>query len=150
MAWRRQKTSHCLINVGWPRTMSPYGVTRPQWDNQSLVLSHGLDLGWARGPAAADTSTFTHQPQPFFICNIVYYECTVATCNISLWNCSNAMHGWSILWVLMSCFPQDISNHNAELASVRSQMFMRWWHCRQLWIHWVRFWLVNVFWMKDL
>ena len=30
MAWCRQATSHCLIQC-WPRFMSPYGVTRPQW-----------------------------------------------------------------------------------------------------------------------
>ena len=29
MAWCRQATSHCL-NRCWPRSMSPYGVTRPQ------------------------------------------------------------------------------------------------------------------------
>ena len=30
MAWCRQATSHYLIQC-WPRFMSPYGVTRPQW-----------------------------------------------------------------------------------------------------------------------
>ena len=30
MAWCRQATSHYL-NQCWPRSMSPYGVTRPQW-----------------------------------------------------------------------------------------------------------------------
>ena len=30
MAWCRQATSHCLSQC-WPRFMSPYGVTRPQW-----------------------------------------------------------------------------------------------------------------------
>ena len=32
MAWCRQATSHYL-NQCWPRSMSPYGVTRPQWVN---------------------------------------------------------------------------------------------------------------------
>ena len=32
MAWCRQATSHYL-NQFWPRCMSPYGVTRPQWVN---------------------------------------------------------------------------------------------------------------------
>ena len=32
MAWRRQTTSHYLSQC-WPRSMSPYGVTRPQWVN---------------------------------------------------------------------------------------------------------------------
>ena len=30
MAWCHQATSHYL-SQGWPRSMSPYGVTRPQW-----------------------------------------------------------------------------------------------------------------------
>ena len=30
MAWCRQATSHYL-NQCWPRSLSPYGVTRPQW-----------------------------------------------------------------------------------------------------------------------
>ena len=30
MVWCRQATSHYL-NQCWPRSMSPYGVTRPQW-----------------------------------------------------------------------------------------------------------------------
>ena len=30
MAWCHQATSHCL-SQRWPRFISPYGVTRPQW-----------------------------------------------------------------------------------------------------------------------
>ena len=36
MAWCRQATSHYLSQC-WPRSLSPYGVTRPQW-----VLTHLL------------------------------------------------------------------------------------------------------------
>ena len=32
MAWCRQATSHYLSQC-WPRSMSPYGVIRPQWVN---------------------------------------------------------------------------------------------------------------------
>ena len=32
MAWCRQATSHYLSQC-WPRFLSPYGVTRPQWVN---------------------------------------------------------------------------------------------------------------------
>ena len=32
MAWCRQATSHYLSHC-WPRSLSPYGVTRPQWVN---------------------------------------------------------------------------------------------------------------------
>ena len=36
MAWCRQATSHYLSQC-WHRSMSPYGITRPQWVN-----SHGI------------------------------------------------------------------------------------------------------------
>ena len=36
ITWCRQASSHCLSNC-WPRFMSPYGVTRPQWVRLNLV-----------------------------------------------------------------------------------------------------------------
>ena len=38
-AWCRQATSHYLSQC-WPRSLSPYGVTRPQWVNQSPLVPH--------------------------------------------------------------------------------------------------------------
>ena len=38
MAWCHQATSHYLSQC-WPRSMSPYGVTRPQWVNHYLRAS---------------------------------------------------------------------------------------------------------------
>ena len=35
MAWCRQATSHYLSQC-WPRSLSPYGVTRPQWVIRTL------------------------------------------------------------------------------------------------------------------
>ena len=40
MAWCRQATSHYLSQC-WPRSMSPYGVTRPQWVNIINLLAPG-------------------------------------------------------------------------------------------------------------
>ena len=37
MAWCHQATSHYLSQC-WPRFLSPYGVTRPQWVNTSHKL----------------------------------------------------------------------------------------------------------------
>ena len=37
MAWCRQATSHYLSQC-WPRSLSPYGVTRPQWVKQYYQL----------------------------------------------------------------------------------------------------------------
>ena len=39
MAWCRQATSHYL-NQCWPRSMLPYGVTRPQWVNYHMQSGH--------------------------------------------------------------------------------------------------------------
>ena len=36
MAWCRQATSHYLSQC-WPRSMSPYGVTGPQWVNSYQI-----------------------------------------------------------------------------------------------------------------
>ena len=40
MAWCHQATSHYLSQC-WPRSLSPYGVTRPQWVN-SLCLNDAI------------------------------------------------------------------------------------------------------------
>ena len=46
MAWCRQATSHYL-NQCWPRSLPPYGVTRPQRDNYFLKY---IDL-WQHSPS---------------------------------------------------------------------------------------------------
>ena len=37
MAWCRQAASHYLSQC-WPRSLSPYGVTRPQWVNLLMYI----------------------------------------------------------------------------------------------------------------
>ena len=43
MAWCRQATSHYLSQC-WPRSVSPYGVSRPQWVNKigSVLMCYQL------------------------------------------------------------------------------------------------------------
>ena len=41
MAWCHQATSHYLSQC-WPKSLSPYGVTRPQW-----VKTHNNKLLWS-------------------------------------------------------------------------------------------------------
>ena len=36
MAWCHQATSHYLSQC-WPRSLSPYGITRPQWDLNNMI-----------------------------------------------------------------------------------------------------------------
>ena len=39
MAWCRQAPSHCLSKC-WPRSMSPNGITRPQWVKFKSISTH--------------------------------------------------------------------------------------------------------------
>ena len=50
MAWCRQATSHYLGQC-WPRSLSPYGVTRPQWVNmwQSITWTKSDQVVWWLG-----------------------------------------------------------------------------------------------------
>ena len=52
MAWCRQATSHYLSQC-WPSSMSPYGVTRPQWVNYKYQTSILSDL--TEGPPMPPT-----------------------------------------------------------------------------------------------
>ena len=45
MAWRRQATSHYLSQC-WPRSLSPYGVTRPQQGESSIPPSNFVGRGY--------------------------------------------------------------------------------------------------------
>ena len=47
MAWCRQATSHYLSQC-WPRSMSPNGVTRPQWVNLQMIWIWLLTLTMGR------------------------------------------------------------------------------------------------------
>ena len=45
MAWCPQATSHYLSQC-WPRSMSPYGVTRPQWVNKRRKACFTTESKW--------------------------------------------------------------------------------------------------------
>ena len=54
MAWCHQATSHCMSQC-WPRSLSPYGITRPQWVKElakvhcwleQLVMVHTIAPVW--------------------------------------------------------------------------------------------------------
>ena len=44
MAWCRQATSHYLSQC-WPRSLAPYGVTKPQWVNLDIA-NYLLHVVW--------------------------------------------------------------------------------------------------------
>ena len=68
MAWCRQATSHYLSQC-WPRSLSPYGVTRPRWVKEfsrkylkeipcTTALSHGAPF--------TNTDYREHRPHTLF------------------------------------------------------------------------------------
>ena len=54
MAWCRQATSHYLSQC-WPSSMSPYGVTRPQWVNCTISGAYRNLETWAKTFLCFDT-----------------------------------------------------------------------------------------------
>ena len=60
MAWCRQATSHYLSQC-WPRSLSPYGVTRPQWV-KSVVLS------WQSLMKVIDIQNVQEQQSTLYLC----------------------------------------------------------------------------------
>ena len=51
MAWCRQATSHYLSHC-WPRSMSPYGITRPQWVKLLIVCLRNFVSVLEQGPVS--------------------------------------------------------------------------------------------------
>ena len=49
MAWCRQATSHYL-NQCWPRSLSAYGVTRPQWVKGHVGPDRHMHMRWCNLP----------------------------------------------------------------------------------------------------
>ena len=68
MAWCCQTTSHYLSQC-WPRYLSPYGVTRPQWVNSSLPSEHCIyvSLSWVITGSDNGLSPVWHQKLSYAI-----------------------------------------------------------------------------------
>ena len=78
MAWCRQATSHYLSQC-WPRFMSPYGVTRPQW----------AKIPWTSNPAwhgDGGQTDYNSIPGTSFT-----------------WKALNLKHGWVIISASNCC-----------------------------------------------
>ena len=59
IAWCRLATSHYLSQC-WPRSLSPYGVTRPQWVNKRAPGGHLHQSGAKPNLVANGSSQFHH------------------------------------------------------------------------------------------
>ena len=78
MAWCHQATSHYLSQC-WPRSKSPYGVTRPQWvkwvpQNTTYMLTLVQVMAWC------------HQPLPEPMLTEVY---------VAIWYHNELSHSWT-------------------------------------------------------
>ena len=78
MAWCRQATNHYLSQC-WPTSLSPYGVTRPQWVNSSAIYL----LKWAE-PVIANMTPVVEapwitswDPWSFNLCGFVHLEVSI-------------------------------------------------------------------------
>ena len=50
MAWCHQATSHYLSQC-WPRSLTPYGITRPQWVNSLTIYASMAKITYAKDNA---------------------------------------------------------------------------------------------------
>ena len=114
MAWCCQATSHCLSPC-WPQSLSPYGVTRPQWVKENVVGSVVCNISlmvneerWVNvysepygcqcvGMSASHMSV--HSPHGLHIRVICVLMSTRRRENLCLWY-------WMFidLWILKTCY----------------------------------------------
>ena len=62
MAWCRHATSHYLSQC-WPRSMSPFGVTRPQWVNMTTAQQRTIKLASLQWHHNGRDGVSNHQPR---------------------------------------------------------------------------------------
>ena len=99
MAWCRQATSHYLSQC-WPRSLSPYGFTRPQWvENKYRTRICCCEL---------------HKKQNIWWLNAKHIDGSVQTCSNSI---ANALE------LLQSCAKPSICN---LIAITMLQLYREW------------------------
>ena len=105
MAWCRQAASHYL-NQCWPRSLSPNGVTRPQWVN-SHMLAH-----WVVLSVLQMTENIV-----YLIVSILYHGCfsrwSVKTRSLAIWG-----HDNDLVLLEYSSFNTKRINHEANGITV--------------------------------
>ena len=88
MAWCRQATSHYLTRC-WPRSLPPYGVTRPQWVNKQQTTSTKMNLGFDSQISIAIELTSND-----ISLNKRYYGSINSWCHHTRRNCSSGVLGF--------------------------------------------------------
>ena len=112
MAWCRQATSHYLIQC-WPRSLSPNGVTRPQWVKVTMKKIFGHH-GYKN-----QLLTLRIFPANYQYANIVPYLPMPSPSTVL-----NELTQWPQPWWVNSLWPSDAI----------------WWHRSGQ--HWLRQWLI--------
>ena len=84
MAWCHQATSHYL-NKCWPRSMSPYGVTRPRWvkDYSHIFPFELTDPTWGWNPMGVLSVLMdlcTEKSPSTYICSTEGIYCRWSSC----------------------------------------------------------------------
>ena len=140
MAWCRQATSHYLSRC-WPRSLSPYDVTRPQWVNNIPVFTqlYTLRLYWIfffdkivifHTYEYSHICIFTHMYILFSHRNIpVWSWCTILLTILAAWFTMTDVHqiclGDSLTAGLHGCdsnatwrLPQYLSRHWCKVTKI--------------------------------
>ena len=88
MAWCRQTTSHYLSQC-WPRSVSPYGVIRPQWVKakpHEISIVHNLFLSY---PIVLKFGTFLSYPI------VLKFGTEYSTCSDIALLCAKLQNDWT-------------------------------------------------------
>ena len=108
MAWCRQATSHYL-NQCWPRSMSPYVVTRPQWVNSSwpsdTIRHHrSINIGSGNGLSPVQHQTITWTKGSLLSIGPLGTNFNEIWIEIQIFQCKK-MH-LKCLWKIMVIYPR--------------------------------------------
>ena len=101
MAWCRQATSHYL-NQCWPRSLPPYGVTRPQWVNcestcwAELAANWHVKQHWWKHPNPTNLKNTKKYPN-------VEKKSITGACHLETWPRTKILISEFLLSVFSSC-----------------------------------------------
>ena len=133
MAWCRKATSHYLSQC-WPRFLSPYGVTRPQWVKILCFLNHTFDLThvlWNVWNAMSPLQQYFQLDISHIEPKISYLVLLIITPIIYLWSCIIQPHlflnhtfdlthvlwnVWNAMSPLQQYFQPDISHIEPKIC----------------------------------
>ena len=121
MAWCHQATSHYLGQC-WPRSMSPYGVTRPQWVN--LLLMNWMRLYQIFFIQIAVCVPQTSRRSPLVYCKVFWYCCLTQVVKNQIIHVIYSWNDIAFAWISMKNSTKHKCNVDCQFVAVR----IWWWH----------------------